>query len=74
MTFGITGLREAGSPIGTDGLPRRLDYVMARGMNVKGCELVGGDLIQKEKWATRPKEQKLDLEVYVSDHLGAHRC
>jgi len=70
VTFGIAGLREAGSLIGTDGPPRRLDYVMARGMKVKGCELVRGDLIPKKKWATGPEEQKLDLEVYVSDHLG----
>ena len=70
VTFGIAGLHEAGSPIGPEGSPRRLDYVMARGMKVKKCELVGGELIPKEKWATGLEEQKLDLEVYVSDHLG----
>ena len=70
VTFGTAGLREAGSSINPDGSPRRLDYVMARGMKVKKCELVGDELIAKEKWATGPEEQKLDLEVYVSDHLG----
>jgi len=70
VTFGIAGLRQGGSPIGSEGPPRRLDYVMARGMKVKGCGLVGGELIPREKWATAPEEQKLDFEVYVSDHLG----
>jgi len=70
VTFGIAGLREASSSIGPEGPPRRLDYVMARGMKVKKCELVGGEQILKEKWATGPEEQRLDLEVYVSDHLG----
>ena len=70
VTFGTAGLREGGSSIWSDGSPRRLDYVMARGMKVKKCNLVGGELIPKEKWATGLEEQKLDLEVYVSDHLG----
>ena len=70
VTFGTAGLCKAGSPIESAGPPRRLDYVMARGMEVKRCELVGGEMIPKEKWATGPEEQKLDLEVYVSDHLG----
>lgn len=71
VTFGIAGLREGGSSItGPEGLPRRLDYVMARGMKVRKCELVGGELIPKEKWATGPEKQELDFEVYVSDHLG----
>ena len=53
-----------------DDPPRRLDYVMARGMKVKKCELVGGKPIPKEEWAMSIEEQELDLEVYVSDHLG----
>jgi len=48
----------------------RLDYVMAKGMEVKKCELVGDKPIQKEEWATSSDERELDLEVYVSDHLG----
>lgn len=71
MTFGIVGLRGSDSPIkDDDGPPRRLDYVMTRGMKVKGCELVGERLIPKEEWATDSEEQELKLDVYVSDHLG----
>lgn len=44
----------------------RLDYVMAKGMKVKKCELVGDKPIPKEE----SDERELDLEVYVSDHLG----
>ena len=43
---------------------------MARGMKVKGCNLVGGESIPKENWAKSPEEQELELDVYVSDHLG----
>ena len=70
VTFGTSGLRGPDSPHDSDGPPRRLDYVMVRGMKVKKCELVGNKLIPKEEWAKRPEEQELDLEVYVSDHLG----
>ena len=59
-----------GSPIGPEGPPRRLDYVMVRGMKVKKCEMVECEPIPKEKWSTGPEEQKLDLEVHVSGHLG----
>lgn len=69
-TFGITGLRGPDFPNNDDDPPRRLDYVMARGMKVVNCELVGIEPIPKEKWAMTPQEQELDLEVYVSDHLG----
>jgi hypothetical protein len=69
VTFGTTGLR--GSFMPAVGPPRRLDYLMAKGMKVKKCVLVGDELIPKEKWATGPEEMELDdLEVYVSDHLG----
>jgi len=70
VTFGTAGLRGSHSPKNSEGPPRRLDYVMARGMKVKKCELVGGEPIPKEKWAMSSEEQELDLEVYVSDHLG----
>ena len=43
VMFGVAGLRETGSP-------RRLDYILARGVKVRGYELVGGELISKEKW------------------------
>jgi len=69
-TFGTVGLRGSHSPVKDEGPPRRLDYVMARGMKVRGCELVGENLIPKEKWATNSEEQELELDVYVSDHLG----
>ena len=68
VTFGTTGLR--GPQMPDHGPPRRLDYVMARGIKIKKCELVGGQLIPRGEWATSPQEQELDLEVYVSDHLG----
>ena len=43
---------------------------MARGMKVKGCKLLGDELIPKENWAGSPEEEELELEPYVSDHLG----
>lgn len=70
VTFGTAGLRGLHSPGNSDGPPRRLDYVMTRGMEVKKCELIGGKLIPKEKWATSSEDQGLELDVYVSDHLG----
>ena len=70
VTFGTAGLRGLHSPENSDGPPRRLDYVMTRGMRVKKCELLGGKPIPKEKWATSSEEQELELDVYVSDHLG----
>ena len=70
VTFGTAGLHGSHSPNNGDGPPRRLDYLMARGMRVVNCGLVGSEAIPKEKWAETPQEQKLDLEVYVSDHLG----
>jgi len=70
VTFGIAGLRGSDAPDNSEGPLRRLDYIMARGMKVKGCRLVGDKPIPREKWATSPEEQKLDLEAYVSDHLG----
>lgn len=69
-TFGTTGLRFSGSLTSGDLPPRRLDYVMARGMMVVNCELVGEEPIPKEEWARSSQEQELDLEVNVSDHLG----
>jgi len=70
VTFGTAGLGGSHSPIKNDGSPRRLDYVMARGVKVKGCDLVGEMVIPKEKWVMSSEEQELELEVYVSDHLG----
>ena len=69
-TFGNAGLCVPGSLNNKEGPPRRIDYVMVRGMRVKECELVGSKPIPKEEWATNLEEQGLDLEVYVSDHLG----
>ena len=43
---------------------------MARGMKVGRCELVGDKPILKEEWATSSEEDKLEQDVYVSDHLG----
>ena len=43
---------------------------MARGIKVKGCELVGDEVIPKERWAKSSKERESELDVYVSDHLG----
>ena len=68
VTYGTVGLR--GPEMPDHGPPRRLDYVMVRGMKVKKCELVGGEPIPKEEWAMNAEEQDLDLEAYVSDHLG----
>lgn len=70
VTFGTAGLRFSPSLDNGDGPPRRLDYVMAKGMKVVGCELVGTEPIPKEEWAKTPQEEELDLVVYVSDHLG----
>jgi len=70
VTFGTTGLRISDSPLNGVEPPRRLDYVMSRGMRVVNCELVGNELIPKEMWAEEFKEQESDLEVHVSDHLG----
>ena len=70
VTFGTAGLRGSHSLNKSDGPPRRLDYIMTRGMKVKECKLVGGEPIPKEKWATSSEEQELELDVYVSDHLG----
>ncbi|KAF9644180.1 hypothetical protein BDM02DRAFT_3190850 [Thelephora ganbajun] len=70
VTFGTAGLRGSHSSNKGDGPPRRLDYVMTRGMKVKKCELVGDKPIPKEKWETSSDEKESDLEVYVSDHLG----
>ena len=75
VTFGTTGLLISGHQVGSgsdDGGPRRLDYLMARGMRVVNCELVGDVLIPGEEWTrtSEPEEQGIDLEVYVSDHLG----
>ena len=70
ITFGTVGLRGSAMPNVADGPPRRLDYVMARGVKVVKCELVGNELIPKDKWATNDEQRELDLEVYVSDHLG----
>lgn len=69
VTFGTVGLRGDDWP-SDDGPPRRLDYVMTRGMKVRKCELVGSELIPKDKWATNSDDRELDLDVYVSDHLG----
>jgi endonuclease/exonuclease/phosphatase family metal-dependent hydrolase len=70
ISFGTFGLRFPATPRAADGPPRRLDYVMARGMKVARCELVGDELIPKDKWAIQDGERELDLELYVSDHLG----
>ena len=70
VTFGTAGLRGLDMSNKDDEPPRRLDYVMTRGMKVKKCELVGGEPVPKEEWAISIEEQELDLEVYVSDHLG----
>jgi endonuclease/exonuclease/phosphatase family metal-dependent hydrolase len=70
VTFGTAGLRGSHSPSKGGGPPRRLDYVMARSLKVKKCELVGDKPIPKERWITSSEEQELELEVYVSDHLG----
>ena len=43
---------------------------MARGVKVKGCRLLGDEPIPKENWAENPEEQELELDPYVSDHLG----
>ena len=43
---------------------------MTRGMKANKCELIGGKSIPKEKWATSSEGQGLELDVYVSDHLG----
>jgi hypothetical protein len=70
VTYGTAGLRGSHSPSNSDGPPRRLDYTMARGVKVKGCELLGGRSIPKGEWATSSELQGLELDVYVSDHLG----
>ena len=70
VTFGTAGFREPHSPNKSYGPPRRLDYVMARGMKVGRCGLVGDKPILKEEWATSSEEDKLKQDVYVSDHLG----
>ena len=70
ITFGTFGLRGPAGPRIADGPPKRLDYVMARGVKVVRCELVGNERIPKDEWAINDQERELDLEVYVSDHLG----
>jgi len=70
ITFGTVGFGGSAAPSFDDGPPRRLDYAMTRGMKVTRCELVGNEVIPKEKWVTNAEERGLDLEVYVSDHLG----
>lgn len=67
VTFGTAGFRKPDSPNKSYGPPRRLDYVMVRGMKVGRCELVGDKPIPKEEWATSPE---LEQDGYVSDHLG----